>query len=85
MPVNEQGKTVYWNIALFSEEFMVSKTRKEQWLQTDDTYLLLNGVIVNNKKGISYEGPPHVATSIRSPAMFHEFMEKLYHVTVYEK
>lgn len=44
-----------------------------------------NGKVVDGKKEVSYEGPPPTSTIIRSSVIFEEFMDKLYHVTGYEK
>lgn len=44
-----------------------------------------NEKVINGKKGISSKGPPPVATVMNSQALFHEFIEKLYQVTSYEK
>lgn len=41
--------------------------------------------IFDDRKCVSYKDPLLVTTVIRSQAPFHEFMDKLYQVTTYEK
>lgn len=53
--------------------------------QNDNPYLLLEQKIINGRKSVSVEGPPPVATVIKSWNTFHESIDKLYQVTGYKK
>lgn len=44
-----------------------------------------NGKDIDGRKDVSYEGSPATAMVIRSRAIFDEFINKLYHVTMYKK